>query len=483
MEYVTQGIEPKKVLEYFEQLCAIPRGSKNEKAAAKFVENFAKERGLEFVRDEWNNVFVSKCASAGYENVPAVALQGHLDMVCEKNADTEHDFLNDPIELQIKDGFLRANGTTLGGDDGVAVAMMLALLDDDSVSHPKIECIFTADEEAGMSGAAGFDYSLLKAKRMINIDSEEDGSAVISSAGSQRLTVTFDREAIPAKNKFFQITIKGLMGGHSGTDINSNRASAVKLMGGLLSFLYDAEPFEIAALDGGGLDNAIARECTAVITVLDPEKVNGLVKSWENSIRPTLSKADNGFRVHTSKHKREDLMLTYKATRELISLLVLSPSGVLSMCERIPGLVESSNNIGSVKTVCEGTHIRVTLQNLIRSCADALIDDIVRRFVLLGKALDAVVACSSRNFGWSPVKDSYMQKLYLTKTKELFGKEGKLVAIHAGLECGYFATFVPGIDIISIGPDIIDIHSPKEYLDLASLERCWQLLLAMLAEK
>lgn len=483
MDFATKGTAPENVLYYFELLSRIPRGSGNEKAASDFVCGFAEEHGLEFVQDKSYNVLVRKKASAGYEDVPPVLMQGHLDMVCEKNAATEHDFLIDAIKIKVENGYLKADGTTLGADDGAAVAMMLAVLEDDSLLHPEIECLFTTDEEKGMSGARSFDYSAVKSRRMINLDSEDEGVAVISSAGGERAVMTLECEGVGAKNKIMSVTIKGLMGGHSGNEIGKNRKSAIKLMGELLEYLYQIEPFEIISVDGGGLDNAIARECTCILSVLDIDKVKERVKCWERGVRPTLTKSDRSFRVLTSKHRHEDYMLTYKDTHRVISLLVMSQYGVLSMSPTLDNIVESSCNVGSVKTVSENGKITVKTVNLYRSFLDSSLDKTARYFGTLAYLLNCKCECSSRYSGWMPKNNSPMQMLYLEKYRELFGSEARLEAIHAGLECGIISSALPDMDIISIGPDMLDIHSPDERMSIASLERTYKLLLAMLSAK
>ncbi|MDD6265894.1 MAG: aminoacyl-histidine dipeptidase [Clostridia bacterium] len=483
MDFVTKGCEPEGVLRYFEMLSAIPRGSGNEKAAADFVCDFAKRRGLWFYRDKANNVLIRKEATEGFENVAPVILQGHLDMVCEKNAQTEHDFLTDPIKVRIENGWLTADGTTLGADDGAAVAMMLAVLDDASISHPTLECLFTTDEEKGMTGAKSFDYRYLKSRRMINIDSEDEGVAVISSAGGEKTGMTLECTGVSAKNKFMSVTVKGLAGGHSGNEINKNRMNAVKLMGDLLSYLYEIEPFEICLISGGGLDNAIPRECFCVLSVLDVNVTKERIKQWEQSVRATLTKSDKAFRVLVSKHRRLDYMLTYRDTHRVISLLELSPNGVLSMSPTVNGLVESSCNVGSVATETDGGKITVRTLNLYRSCVNSLLDKTARCFDTLAYLLECKSEHSSRYSGWLPKSDSPLQALYLKTYRALFGKEARLEAIHAGLECGIISSAIPDMDIISIGPDMCDIHSPDERMSIESLNRTYKLLLGMLAEK
>ena len=481
MEYVTKGYNPQRVLEYFEEICAIPHGSGNEGQIADYLCTFASSHRLWHIRDEYNNVFIKKQASKGYEEKAPVMLQGHMDMVCEKNADTQHDFLTDPLTLRIKDGRLMASGTTLGGDDGIALAYMLAILESDEISHPALECLITTGEETSMVGASFFDYSKVSARRIINIDSEEEGIVTVSCAGGCGLLFDAEGELLSGKGRTLQINVSGLAGGHSGTEINEGRANSIRIMGRILARLYDDTPFNLCSISGGNKINAIPRECEAQIYVLDTERAKSIIEDETAKIRKDLSPKDKRFRVRCKKGATDAPMLTYKSSSAVVNLVCLLHNGVYAMHSG-EDLVRSSSNMGIITTEAG----RVRLSIMARSSSESEMDAMILTFKRGAKAVGAVMEIVDRHPGWewnpsSPLADSYVQ-IYNSLYPDVKG-EAKKCAIHAGLECGIIVSALGSdADAVSIGPDIYNIHTPDEALDLASTERTYNVLVRMLAE-
>lgn len=480
MNYILSGYEPKRLFQYFEELSAIPRGSGNEKGVADWLCAFAEKKGLRYRRDELHDVVIWKDATPGYEEKPAVMIQGHTDMVTEKDSGTEHDFEKDGLRLIEKNGWLSADGTTLGGDDGAAVVIMLELLSDDDFPHPALECVFTVQEETGLGGAEHLDVSDLKARKIINIDSEEEGFAVASCAGSLNTHFVLEKDTVPFQNQCMKIKLGGLKGGHSGTDIDAGRQNSILLMGRILTALYEEEPFNLVSLSGGNKRNAIPRECEAVISVLDREKAAETVKKVVAALRPELNKVDKSLKVTAGRTAKATEMYTYKATSAALSFLCLVPNGVLSMSQSKPGLVESSSNLGIVGTSDEGIRFDV----YSRSSVEPVTDHIVRTLMRLAKVTGLVYHFDDRGPGWAFTPDTALQKQYLKTYSKLFPDRPapQVVAIHAGLECGILLDKLGGGDAIAIGPDIIDIHTPSEKMDLHSMERTYKLVKAMLAD-
>ncbi len=482
-QYILTSYEPEKIFRYFEDISRIPRGSGNEKAISEFICSFAKARGLEYYTDENFNVAVYKNATAGMESEPAVMLQGHTDMVCEKNADTVHDFMKDPIKLIEKDGWLMADGTTLGGDDGVAVAIMLGVLDSDDIAHPRLECLFTSQEESGLGGAESFDYSKLSAKKIINLDTELEGEAVASCAGSMNTKFTLKPDRHPFQNSGLKITVKGLAGGHSGTDIDSGRLNSNMVMGRILTALYEEKEFNLVSINGGNKRNAIPRECEAIISVTNREAASAVILRLEAEIRKELNYADKGFKVLVSKVGAKENMMSFKDTSTVLSFLSLVPNGVISMSQSKKGLVETSSNLGVIVTEENGD---VNFYAYTRSSVEPSMDAVYLRLKRLGKVLGMDFEKIDRCPGWAFNSDSKLQKIFLDSYESLFGKTEefpRVEAIHAGLECGIIIEKMGGGDAIAIGPTLHDIHTPAERLDLRSMERTWKLVVKMLGTK
>ena len=476
MEFIIKNRRPASVFRFFEEISAIPRASFHEEAIASYLVDFAASRGLECYRDEMHNVLIKAPASKGYESYPPLLLQGHTDMVCEKNADVEHDFDKDPLDLYLDGKYLRARGTTLGGDNGIAVAVMLALLDGELDAHPAYECLFTTAEEVGLNGAHAFDYSRISARRMINLDSEEQGIVTAGCAGGIRSDLSLKTTAIPFQGECLRVEIKGLMGGHSGANIHCGRANANKLMGRILAALRAETPFSLVALSGGSKDNAIPRECVSTLAVPDAELAINVITEEAERIAEELCTDDRGFTVTCRTEADEATMLTREDTDAVITLLACAANGVLEMSRRVAGLVEFSRNLG----VIEQTPDALSFVFSSRSCIDAQLDVSTRELDLLAARCGMSARHYSRYPGWSFAPVSPLRDRYLAVYESLTGKAAKVDIIHAGLECGVISSHLPDMDMISIGPDMKDIHSPDEALDLDSVEEFWRVLAEMI---
>ncbi len=475
-DYAIKNYKPVSLFHFFEDISAIPRGSKNEAAIADYLVRFATERGLSHYRDEFNNVLITAPATPGYEKEPAILFQGHTDMVCEKNSDTTHDFLTDPLDLYVEDGWLRARGTTLGADNGVAVAVMLALLDGEAAEHPMLECLFTSEEEIGLTGAKNFDYSKITARRMINMDVDGEGKAVVGCSGGCRTDILLPLEFAPAAGQATLLKVGGLMGGHSGIDIGSGRANANKVMGRILLALRHEVDYNLISITGGLAENAIPRECEAVITSHDYETIKSKALPIAAAIAEELCDDDVGFAFSAVRVQTPELMMKCSGTRRVADMIGVFENGVLRMSDDMPGLVEYSRNLGVIRTEADGVRLSVSSRSAIESQIDASID-----------YLDAFaeLCCASaehynRYPGWKFEKISPLRDKYTAVCQKVLSREPEILAIHAGLECGIIKSKVPDMDIIAIGPDLANLHTPEEKLNLSSFERFWLLILGML---
>ena len=479
MAYITEGLRPAGMLRFFEDICKIPHGSGNEQAISDYLMEFAKARGLECYQDDALNVFIVKEATADCADKPAMLLQGHMDMVCEKNADVVHDFLTDPIVPYIDGDWMRAKGTTLGGDDGIAVAIIMALLDDNTISHPRLECLITTGEETRMAGADLFDYSRVTARRLINLDSEDEGIATASCAGGMDISFIHKADRIACPARPMKIMVKGLAGGHSGGDIHLCRGNANRIMGRILAMLYDATPFNLVSVSGGNKRNAIPREAVAEIFVDDVKAATALILEEEAKLKKELSAADAGFKVVIGKGTPSEGMFTYKDTSTVINLLTLLPEGVIAMSPFVDDFVRTSSNTGIVTTDENG----VTVAVMARSSSDSEMDALYRTFGRMAKALGVEFLFEDRHAGWDFDPNSKLANDFVTVYKLTFGEDSKPVvnAIHAGLECGVIVAALNGdCDAISIGPTLKEIHTPDEALYIPSCEKLWVLLLNLL---
>lgn len=468
-----------EVFNFFREISDIPRGSGNEKGIADFLVDFAKKRGLYCVRDEANNVFIRKPASSDEFSAKApVVLQGHTDMVCEADAGIEHDFLKDPIEFIRNGDTLTANGTTLGADNGVAVAIMMALLDSDTIPHPELECLFTSSEETGMDGMTAFDTSLMKSRRMINLDSAGEGVATVSCAGGVRSDFTYAPEAVevPDNVTFYELKLAGFYGGHSGEDINLGRANAIESVARALRFVRELTPVYLVNWYGGEKDNAIPRECKTVFAVSEAVQLEEILQKVRAMIKRELVSDDSAFELDCWCCDKSVKVISSASSDKIIDFVSSLHSGPVMMCRGIDNLVETSYNLSVIRVSTDALKITVTS----RSSVEDSLDDMETRMLSIGRLAGFNVNNHSRYPGWKYAEVSPMRDVYLDVYRDLFGIEGKAVGIHAGLECGLLMKKVPDMDIISIGPDIKDLHSPSESLGIASLDRLYDIVCEIL---
>ena len=478
-QIVTKGYKPEKALAYFEELCKIPHGSGNEEAVAKYIENFANQRGLFVIRDKNNNVFIRKEATAGYENVPAYLLQGHTDMVCAKLTTSAHDFEKDALDLYMEDGWLRARGTTLGGDDGIAVAFMLALLDGEIENHPTLECLFTVEEETGLGGAENFDYSVVTAHKMINLDSESEGEVCAGCAGGVRSKIDFKPSIETSSGDVITLSVDGLFGGHSGVEINCGRANAIVLTSNILSEIAKEQELALISLVGGEKDNAIPRMCEAKFVVEDSSKAVSVIEKLDEQIREGLCEADAGLKISVSVENDIENVETLAKSRELLQMISNLKVGVLAMSAHLEGLVEFSRNLGVIEVDGEKAYITYSSRSAKEEQIDLSIEQVNEQVEKLG----ANVRHTGRYPGWDFLPESDLRDTYVRKFKEIMGVDVQTVVIHAGLECGIIKSRIPEMDIISVGPNMRNIHTPDEALDLNSCARLFEVLKAVLSEK
>ncbi|MBO5898925.1 MAG: beta-Ala-His dipeptidase, partial [Clostridia bacterium] len=446
-DYVIHGFEPKQVFEFFEQISAIPRGSGNEQGIADYLERFARERGLDYVRDANNNLLIKKHATQGRENEAPLLFQGHTDMVCEKNGDVAHDFEHDGIRLIQHGNELTADGTTLGADNGIAVAMMMAMLDGVMPSHPAIECLFTTEEETGMGGAIAFDYSLLTARHMVNLDSEEEHVVTVGCAGGIRsdLDIPIAKEPIGAR-ELCRVRLTGLGGGHSGADIHTGRQSANLLLGRLLASL--APDVRLVSVEGGSKDNAITREAEAVIAVPSVAMASMRLLMLGDEIAGELVKADEGCHIACERLTEDeaasvDAVMDETTTSRVLGVLSNAPCGVLAMSAEVEGLVEYSRNLGILRT----TEASVRMTFTSRASRESRLDGTVTALDALARAVGGTVGHHSRYPGWEYAPVSPLRDAYREAYRAVCGKEMTVVAIHAGLECGYIKKQINDMDI------------------------------------
>ncbi len=482
MEYKIKGYQPESLFRFFEDISAIPRNSGNEKALSDFLVTFAKERNLEAYQDNAYNVVIKKRASSGAEAKPAVMLQGHLDMVCEKKAGVVHDFDKDGIKLIVENGILRADGTTLGGDNGAAAALMMAILDDDSLKHPPIECVFTTEEEVGLNGAVTLDKSLLKARTMINLDSEEEGVATVSCAGGMRYTLTRKAVKETACGSVITISFSGLLGGHSGTDIDKERYNANKLMGRLLYRISQNKQALLVSFSGGTKDNAIPRECVASICFKETEAAQEAAKTTEKMCREfseEIVSAEPDFKYEITVCESGNIsVFSEKDTKALINALCLAPNGIRRRNPKQGYFVVTSLNLGIISAENENMKLVFAPRSSVASLQQETKDTLK----LLADTFGFDTEISGQYPGWAFKDDSPIREVFCKTYKELFNNELKIEAIHAGLECGLFSDAIPGLDAIAVGPTIKGCHTPDEYLPLDSFERFYVLLTKVLEQ-
>ena len=481
---LAKTLAPAAVMQHFAAISNIPRGSGNERGVADHLVAFAEKNGLFCYRDEANNVLIKAPATPGRENAPALLLQGHTDMVCEKNADTVHDFENDPIRLVVDGEWLRADGTTLGGDNGIAVAYMMAILESKEISHPALECLFTTSEEVGMEGIVAFDHSLLTARHMVNLDSEGEGLITAGCAGGVRtdLFIPTPRTAAGEGDAYVKVTLSGLCGGHSGEDINRGRTGANVLLVRLLKALGEQERFSLVTLSGGSKDNAIPRECEAVVC-MPAERIAAFAMAamlLSDTVAEELVEDDRECTVNVERVAAEDVgyaPMDADATMRVLCTIGIVPQGVLKMSSRMEKMVEYSRNVGVIRTEESGVKITMTSRSGIESQLDHAEQSLAGLAVLAG----GTVTHRNRYPGWDFAPVSRVRQAYIEAFTAQLGYEPRVIAIHAGLESGYLKKKLPDMDIIAVGPDMKDLHSPDEQFSLPSLERVWKVLLHLLA--
>lgn len=466
---------------YFAEISRIPRCSKHEQQIAEYVIDTAKKLGLIAKQDTFGNVVVKKPASAGYSRMRSICLQGHLDMVCEKNADKEHDFSKDPIELVRNDGMLMANGTTLGADNGIAVATNLAIMEDKSLEHGPLEFLFTVDEETGLTGAANLQNDFVESRTLLNLDSEEEGAIYVGCSGGKDTLATWKVtfEAAPTGTACCILKVSGLKGGHSGLEIDKGRGNAIKIINRVLIELT-ALGSRLSALNGGNKRNAIPRECIATVFIpkknLDEAKAN--VQSLNATLRAEVSAVDPDIQVTLVEDpKMKKGKLIKKAQQpEILTAIAGLPHGVLKMSADIPGLVETSTNVAVINT----TKKAIVLATSQRSSVASELGEAVQTVSSILRLSGAEVENTDGYPGWKPNLDSRILKIAKETYKSLYGKEPQVKAIHAGLECGIIGERIPGMDMISFGPTLEGVHSPDEKIYIDTVEKFYNFLLAIL---
>ncbi|MDE7260905.1 MAG: aminoacyl-histidine dipeptidase [Oscillospiraceae bacterium] len=477
---VLENLEPKKVFQFFEELTRIPHGSGNTAAASDWAVRFARERGLRHRRDEMGNVVIWKNASPGYEDHPAVILQGHLDMVCVQEVGMDHDFEKDPLELEVEDGWVQAKGTTLGGDDGIAVAMAMAVMDDDSIPHPPIEAVFTVDEEIGLLGANGLDCSDLEGRRLINLDSEAEGILTVSCAGGSRCGLQASFPVKRTSGIVCEVLVSGLPGGHSGAEIHQNYANANRLLAQCLTEVPD---LRLISLYGGKQDNAIPDYAKAVFHLPRGKSEDVPQKIYEafrvaNAAYNTPDSAEPTCGVSFEYPHILPESLSVEDSRKVLELIQAMPNGVQAMSQDIPGLVQTSLNLGIMR-LKDG---KLSLTSSVRSSVAAEKEELCGRLEKLAEAYGGRFSRRGDYPPWEYRKDSPLRGVMTGVYKRMTGREMTVEAIHAGLECGLFAGKMDGLDAVSMGPDMRDIHSAREKLSVSSVQRVWAYLLEVLKE-
>ena len=469
------------VLHFFAEISKIPRCSGNEKAISDYMVSFARARNLEVEQDESLNILIKKPAFSGYEDAPTVIIQGHMDMVCDKNKSKEHNFETDPIELRVEGDMLYATDTTLGADNGIAVAYALALLDADDIPHPPLRVLLTTEEETGLKGAAALDPVYLEGDMLINIDCEEEGTLFSSCAGGIRVSHFIKAVWEDPKKDYipYLIDIKGLKGGHSGAEIDKGRGNANKLMGRFLSAFSGEAEFQIGKINGGSKMNTIPREAEVTVYIKPPDenKLKAEIEEWNTIFKKELRTKDPDVNLNARKVTEKDAkVLSKETTEKIINLLVIMPDGVQTMSGDIEGLVESSTNLGVVTTSDSG----VSFESATRSNINSQKYNIVDQLKTIARILNIDFDSNSDYPEWEYQPDSKLREVFKKVYKDMYQKELKIAAIHAGLECGFFKEKNKNLDIVALGPDQYDVHTPDEHVSIPSLKRTYEYLLNVL---
>ncbi|HDQ14549.1 MAG TPA: aminoacyl-histidine dipeptidase [Sediminispirochaeta sp.] len=477
------NIDPQRVLHYFEEISQIPRCSGHEAALRDYLKKFAETHQLAWQEDRVGNLVIRKPGTPSLEDSPTVVLQGHMDMVCEKNTDTKHDFLNDPIKLKVDGDWLRAEGTTLGADNGVAVAMGLAVLESETIEHGPLEVLLTVDEESGLTGALELDTTLISGKILVNIDSEEEGTFYIGCAGGVTTTgmIPVEWTETPSDIRHFKLSVKGLKGGHSGGDIHEQRGNAVKIAARILWELKEKLNLRISGLKGGGLHNAIPRETFASFCVPaeQSDQAREIFSEQAEAIKTEFGSREPDLKIElTTADAAPSRVLSAKAGAKTIDCLLIMPHGVDEMSETIPGLVETSTNLAAAELLDHEVKV-LTSQ---RSSSISKRDYIAARVTTVLRSAGAKVSYRSIYPAWTPDPENPLVPIFKNTYESISGQKAQVTAIHAGLECGVIGDKFQGMTMISFGPDLREVHTPAEQLNLPSLKRSWDLLLRVLKE-
>ncbi len=481
MTEVLKELEPKEVFHYFEEICNIPHGSGNIEKISDYLVNFARERNLFYMQDELKNVIIIKEASSGYEEAEPVIIQGHMDMVAVKTPGSTIDMKKEPLRLAVEGDYVYAKDTSLGGDDGIAVAYALALLDSETIEHPRLEVVITVDEETGMEGARGIDLSMLKGHRLLNLDSEEEGIFLTSCAGGARVNCELPLAWEEAEGTLYEISIGGLLGGHSGAEIHKERGNSNSLLGRLLYEVEDAAECRVIQIKGGLADNAIPRETKGTVLVLkDEEAFEDKIRSFEEQVKKELESKDPGFCVCMEKKERAKIKAFSKESSHKTAVLLFTlPNGVQAMSMDVGGLVETSLNMGIVETKKEALCVEFSVRSSLESAKETLLQKVEAITELAG----GTYKVSGSYPGWAYRKNSPLRDIMIRVYREMYGKEPEIQAIHAGLECGLFAEKIADLDCVSFGPDMKDIHTTEEKLSISSVKRVWEYCIEVLKQK
>ena len=470
------GLNPASVFGFFEEICAIPHGSRNTKAISDYLVDFAKTRGLRYFQDDVNNVVIFQDGTCGYENHEPVILQGHMDMVCEKDASCPLDMAVDGLDVTHDGAYVFAKGTTLGADNGIAVAYALALLDDPTIPHPPLEVVITVDEEIGMLGAAAIDLSQLKGRLLLNLDSEDEGVFTVSCAGGATATISLEASRRAVYGPCIRLAVDGLQGGHSGAEIHKNRANANKVMGEFMSRIQKLMPLCLTSFAGGSKDNAIPRSCQANVVAMgiNLERINGIAEALQAEVREQYNEPEATVQAFDLDALGGNALPT-ELTAKVIALLCSAPNGVQAMSEEMPGLVQTSLNMGIAKLADT-----MSMTFSVRSSVNQEKEDLLQKLKELAAFYDASYSQMGEYPAWEYKADSKLRSVMVDTYKRMYGKEPEVLAIHAGLECGLLGEKLPGLDCVSIGPQMHDIHTSREKLDIASTRRTWEFLLEIL---
>lgn len=472
-------LQSQKVFDYFEEIAAIPHGSRNTKEISDYLVNFAKEHGLVSYQDEANNVIIVQEATEGYEDAETIIIQGHMDMVCEKESDCDIDFEKDGLRLYVDGDFLKAKGTTLGGDDGIAVAYALAIMDSPEIAHPRLEVVITVDEEIGMLGAEEIDLSMLKGHKLLNIDSDVEGHFLTSCAGGMTVETVIPVEHITQEGLTVTLTVTGLSGGHSGSEIDKEHANANIVMGRVLKYVSDRIELGVAALAGGLKDNAIPRECVAELLIPEEKKEEfvSCTRKVEAELKKEFASADAGICLTLEFGEKKQIeILSYNAMARVIFYLRNVPNGVQHMSQVMTGLVETSLNLGILELKEDGLYATSS----VRSSVSTRKEDLRDRLEHIAEFLGGEISVSGDYPAWEYKADSEIRDTISAVYEELFGEKPVFEAIHAGLECGILSGKIKDLDCVSFGPNNYDIHTPKERLSISSTEKVWKLLVEFL---